>query len=271
MNSPALLSALIGFLVVFGSIVQYFRTIPRGTVPKQIGGFAGKLAFGVALSVIGVYLGATGTGSAGLLVYIPAGLSIIFGSFILWVLTQRKTPLGDIKVKVGDKILPFTAQTSQGAPFESSELSGKRILLKFFRGGWCPYCSAELSAFNDMAPELAKYNVSIFALSKDTPSEVAAHKSRDGLNFLLLSDPDLKVIRQYGLEHHKALGQTKNPKKNIGGIPFGLAPFSFSAMAIPTSLLIDERGVIRWVDQTDDYRLRSSTARVMEAVKEAFG
>ena len=41
-------------------------------------------------------------------------------------------------------------------------------------------------------------------------------------------------------------------------------------MAIPTSLLIDENGVIRWIDQTDDYRLRSSNERVLKAVREAF-
>jgi hypothetical protein len=41
-------------------------------------------------------------------------------------------------------------------------------------------------------------------------------------------------------------------------------------MAIPTSLLVDENGVIRWIDQTDDYRLRSSNERVLQAVSEAF-
>ena len=33
MNTLALLSALIGFAVTLGSIILYFRTIPRGTVP----------------------------------------------------------------------------------------------------------------------------------------------------------------------------------------------------------------------------------------------
>jgi peroxiredoxin len=47
--------------------------------------------------------------------------------------------------------------------------------------------------------------------------------------------------------------------------------FEFQAMAIPTTLLIDETGTIRWVEQTDDYRLRSNNQRVMEAVETAFG
>jgi peroxiredoxin len=229
------------------------------------------LAIGVALCSIGLYFGIAGEGAAGPLVYVPSVLGILFGSFILWILTQRKTPLGEIKIAVGDKVLPFTAKTSQGATFDSAELSGKRVLLKFFRGDWCPYCSAELIAFNEMSAKLENHGVSIVALSKDSAAEAALHKSRDGLSFLLLSDPELKVIRTYRVEHHKALGQTKNPKHTIGGIPFGLAPFMFQAMAIPTTLLIDETGTIRWVDQTDDYRLRSNNQRVMEAVETAFG
>jgi uncharacterized BrkB/YihY/UPF0761 family membrane protein len=72
MNIPAIFSALIGFVVVFGSIVLYFRTIPRGTGPKNVGGFAAKLAFVVAPSAIGLYLGVAGESKAGLLVYIPS-------------------------------------------------------------------------------------------------------------------------------------------------------------------------------------------------------
>jgi peroxiredoxin len=268
---PALLLAIVGFAVVLTSIVLYFRTIPRGAVPEKIGGFATKLVIGVALCIAGMYLGLTGDGSAGALTYVPAGLGIFFGGFILWVLPQRKTPLGEIKVAEGEKLLPFTSTTSQGAPFDSAELSGKRTLLKFFRGGWCPYCSAELVAFERMKEDLARYDVSILALSKDTPEQAAIHKSRDGLSIPLLSDTDLKVIRAFGVEHHKALGQTKNTKFTIGGIPLGLAPFKFETMAIPTTLLIDETGTIRWVDQTDDYRLRSSNQRVLDAVKAAFG
>ena len=45
-----------------------------------------------------------------------------------------------------------------------------------------------------MLPELAKYDVSIIALSKDTVEEAAIHKARDGLKITLLADPELEVI-----------------------------------------------------------------------------
>ncbi len=79
------------------------------------------------------------------------------------------------------------------------------------------------------------------------------------------------IIRAYGVEHHKALGQTGVPKTTLGAVPLGLAPFKFEAMAIPTTLLIDEAGIIRWIDQSEDIRIRSSGERVMDAAKTAFG
>jgi alkyl hydroperoxide reductase subunit AhpC len=120
-----------------------------------------------------------------------------------------------------------------------------------------------------MQPDLDKYGVSIVALSKDSVEEAAIHKTRDGLSLTLLADPQLEVIRQYGVEHHKALGFTTGGF-SVGSIPLALTP-SFKTMAIPTSLLVDENGVIQWIDQTDDYRLRSDNSRVLEAVKDAFG
>ena len=120
-----------------------------------------------------------------------------------------------------------------------------------------------------MQPELEKQGISVVALSKDTASEAAIHKERDGLTLTLLSDPKLEVIRQYGVEHHKTLNFTTG-KFTIAGIPLGFSP-SFKTMAIPTSMLVDENGVIQWIDQSDDYRVRGDDARIREAVQSVFG
>ncbi len=106
------------------------------------------------------------------------------------------------------------------------------------------------------------------ALSKDGLDDVAMQTKRDKLSFPLLSDPELKAIRQYGLEHHKAV-EFSTARFSIAGVPLALFP-SVKTMAIPTSLLIDEEGVVRWIDQADDYRLRSNEERIMQAVGKAF-
>jgi peroxiredoxin len=119
-----------------------------------------------------------------------------------------------------------------------------------------------------MQADLDEHGVNLIALSKDTVEEAATHKTRDGLKMTLLADPKLEVIRCYGVEHHKALGSNTGTF-TLFGIPLALT-LSFKTMAIPTSLLVDEHGVIRWIDQADDYRLRSSNDRVLREVREAF-
>ena len=119
-----------------------------------------------------------------------------------------------------------------------------------------------------MQPELAKYGIEIITLSKDNVAESTVHKQRDNLTFTMLSDPKLNTIRQYGVEHHKALN-FKTGTFMIYGIPIDISP-SFKTMAIPTTLLIDEQGIIQWIDQADDYRIRSNNDRVLNAVNAIF-
>jgi len=120
-----------------------------------------------------------------------------------------------------------------------------------------------------MRDDLATHKVELIAISKDSVAAAARQKADDSLSFQLLSDPDLTVIKQYGLEHHKAM-EFSTVRFSILGVPLALFP-TVKTMAIPTSLLIDEQGVIRWIDQADDYRLRSSEDRVLAALVEAFG
>jgi len=126
-----------------------------------------------------------------------------------------------------------------------------------------------LRRFNELEDELSAYGVRVVAISKDSVVEAEAHKKRDGLRFTLLSDVELRAIRALGLEHHKAL-EFSTLRFSLFGIGLALVP-SVKTMAIPTSLLVDETGAIRWIDQADDYRLRSKEQRILRAVRNAFG
>ncbi len=119
-----------------------------------------------------------------------------------------------------------------------------------------------------MKDELAANNVEVIALSKDSVDAAASHKVRDGISMQLLADPSLTIIRQYGVEHHKAI-EVSTGKINLFGVHLAMVP-SVKTMAIPTTLLIDEEGIVRWIDQTDDYRLRSHNERILQAVESTF-
>lgn len=119
-----------------------------------------------------------------------------------------------------------------------------------------------------MRPLLDRYGVAVVALSKDPPEVAKAHRERDGLHFTLLSDPRLEVIRRFGLLHEGAV--EFRTFYLAGHFPVGW-PTGFRRMAIPTTLLLDEQGIVRWVDQADDYRLRGDRTRTENALREVFG
>ena len=96
-------------------------------------------------------------------------------------------------------------------------------------------------------------------VSPDTVEETAKLRARYGLGMVMLADPALEVIGLYGVRHEKGFAATPGPRGML------------RSLAIPTALLVDEWGIVRWIDQTDDYRVRSDADRVVAAIAETLG
>ena len=94
----------------------------------------------------------------------------------------------------------------------------------------------------------------LVTLCTDTPEQIRKGLAKHGLKAIMLSDRDLAVTRAYGLEN-----------KNVAFRPFGVA-----GLPIPTTILTDAGGTVRWIDQADDYTVRSKPERVLEAVEQAL-
>jgi hypothetical protein len=104
--------------------------VPSGNVPaRPIGSIltivAGLVASGGAIAA-----------EPSVLVVSLASPTLIMGGLFLWLLTQRKTPVGNLAIAVGDSLPELEALTPDGMRFHSRELANRRILLKFFRGSW---------------------------------------------------------------------------------------------------------------------------------------
>jgi peroxiredoxin len=118
-----------------------------------------------------------------------------------------------------------------------------------------------------MRPILDRYSIDIYALSKDTVALAQRHVQRDHLSFTLLADPERKVIKSYGRLHQKGF---EFFTFYLFGIPVGF-PTGFDQMALPTTVLIDEEGTVRWLDMASDYRLRGDAAQIESALQSVFG
>jgi len=61
--------------------------------------------------------------------------------------------------------------------------AGQFGVLLFYRGSWCPYCNAQLRAFQRASTALAEAGVRVAALSVDDEATTAGLIARHGLTF----------------------------------------------------------------------------------------
>ncbi len=82
----------------------------------------------------------------------------------------------------------------------------------------------------------------------DTPEVSGALCSKAGYTFPFLSDPKAEVIRRYDLLH-------------AGGGP------EKTDISRPAEFLVDATGTVRWVNLTEDIRLRAKSDDMLAAAK----
>jgi peroxiredoxin len=258
----ATVTSVLGLLMVLGAWLHYLWLIPQERVPREPTMWGRVMVAGVGLQIVAVPLA---LGLPTLLMLTAGGVLAVF---FFYVLSQRHTPAGRLVLRVGDPMPPLRAVTASGEPWSSEAWAGHRVVFKLFRGQWCPYCSAELRRFDSMGAELASQGIKLVAISGDTPAQARAHQQRDGLKHVqLLCDPELALADQLGALHRGAITMSTFC---VAGIPLGY-PTGFNTVAVPTTIVVERDGALRWIDQTDDYRLRSDGARVRSALALAFG
>ncbi len=88
----------------------------------------------------------------------------------------------------------------------------------------------------------------------DTPNQIAQARAKHGLQGTFLADPELVVTDQFGLRN----------------LNTAVRPPGLSGLPIPTTLMLDAEGVVRWKDQSADYMQRSDPDFVRDALAEHF-
>jgi peroxiredoxin len=74
------------------------------------------------------------------------------------------------------------------------DLAGHFGVVLFYRGSWCPYCNAQLSAFQRALDDLAEMDVTVVALSVDDEATTQELIAKHGLRFPVGYGADASAI-----------------------------------------------------------------------------
>jgi peroxiredoxin len=77
-------------------------------------------------------------------------------------------------------------------------LTGRFGIVLYYRGSWCPYCNAQLSAFQRSLDNLADADISVVALSVDDEATTVDLIARHGLRFPVGHSADAAIAHATG-------------------------------------------------------------------------
>ncbi|ADL55938.1 peroxiredoxin family protein [Gallionella capsiferriformans] len=160
-----------------------------------------------------------------------------------------------MKLVVGSKLPHFTVRDVNDNIVSSAQLTNKPAILIFYRGNWCPFCTAQIKELMARYKQLDALGVRV-ALIAPQPHEntVGVSKTYDA-KFDFLTDEENAAARALGIEH-----------KN--GLPMGMQALGYdSDTVMPTVIITGKDGKIVWTHETDNYRVRPEPDTFLEVLR----
>jgi len=92
-------------------------------------------------------------------------------------------------------ILPLTPPGGPALTLPDAVGGGFGVVL-FYRGAWCPYCNAQLRAFQRTSESLADTGIKVAALSVDDEPTTAELIAKHGLTFPVGHSADARAVAE---------------------------------------------------------------------------
>lgn len=192
-------------------------------------------------------------------------------AYIRLVEWLRKTNVASRVLQVGDTAPDLLLPDERGRLHSSEHLRREGpLVVSFYRGGWCPFCNAELRALQAVKAEFDSLKANLVVLSpeiRDLPRQL---KRQLNLDLTMLADVDHGVAISYGIlfrvpDEAKAhyAGQ---------GYDFGHRHGSTEWMPpIPATYVIDQGGVVRGAFVEPDFTIHQEPSDILVTVRQLAG
>jgi peroxiredoxin Q/BCP len=103
------------------------------------------------------------------------------------------------EIAVGKPPPDFTATAHDGTVVHLAALTGKPVVIYFYPKDETPGCTKEACSFRDAWDDLSKKGVVMIGISGDDDASHKKFAEHHKLPFLLVSDPDGKIAKQFGV------------------------------------------------------------------------
>lgn len=166
-------------------------------------------------------------------------------------------------LRIGMRPLDFTLNNQHDQPVNLEQtLQRGPVVISFFRGIWCSYCSLELQALQQALPDIQASGASLLAISPQTSQQTRATAEKFNLGFDVLSDLGNRVAAAFGLV--LSLPEMLRPiYTNFGfDLPSHNGDDSYE-LPMAATYVLDRDGLIRLAFTDTDYTKRLEPAEII--------
>lgn len=173
-------------------------------------------------------------------------------------------PVAPLGLKVGTAAPNFNGIDQNGYSIElNSMLKTGPVVLIFYRGYWCPYCSRALKSYADSINFVTDKGAWFIAVTPETTDGVAKTIDKTNLKFSVISDKDGKIMESFDV----AFNVTQDYIKKIRLFKkVSIAENNSQTEArlpVPATYIIDKSGKIVYRHFDYNYKIRASIGAIL--------
>ncbi|MFM1876213.1 MAG: hypothetical protein RL266_1950 [Bacteroidota bacterium] len=159
------------------------------------------------------------------------------------------------KIKVGKKLPTIPLEDYECNKLTSEDWRGQKRLVIFYRGNWCPICTAQVQELGQYEKEWKDLGLRVVLISPQSHEKSRKHAQRVGMDYDFLVDVNNRAAQILGILHSD-------------GVPKGFELLGFEPdVPKPTTFVLDEVGKVLFADLPTNYRLRTRPEDIINALK----
>jgi peroxiredoxin len=147
------------------------------------------------------------------------------------------------------------------------------LVVKFFRGRWCPYCVTELERWRELMPAVRQRGAMLVAISPQTVRHNDFMLQQHAFGFPLLADPGARVAGAFGVAYSVPESSRRYYQSILVNIPHNNAGLNYQTateeswrLPLPATFVIGRDGRIAFAEAHADFRVRPEPADVLAAL-----
>jgi len=164
-------------------------------------------------------------------------------------------------LSVGDLAPDFTLPNALGANVSLIEqLKSGIVIIKFYRGEWCPICNLDLREIQKHLPQIKFFGASLLAISPQKPDDALTITQKNDLEFEVLSDTDQAVIKMYNLQFDP--GDDYHTRRDLTV----LNGDGSKTIPVPATFIVNNSGIIEAAHVEANYTERMKPVEIINVL-----